>query len=211
MKRQRRILARCGLSEAFRRKTLENYEERNEHAAAMKGMACDYAANTTGGALKSIGFFGQSGIGKTHLSIALANILMQKGIAVLYMPYVEKIKELKDLNRLQSRHDVEDACYDKAIAPLKTVRVLMIDDLFKRSEDRYNQANPADVRIMFEILNDRYLKGLPVIVSSELTLTEIIRIDEAFGGRLIEMCGEYCYEAEKDQRLNYRLKDVLGG
>ncbi len=144
------------------------------------------------------------------MSIALANILMQKGIAVLYMPYVEKIKELKDLNRLQSRHDVEDACYDKAIAPLKTVRVLMIDDLFKRSEDRYNQANPADVRIMFEILNDRYLKGLPVIVSSELTLTEIIRIDEAFGGRLIEMCGEYCYEAEKDQRLNYRLKDVLG-
>ena len=40
---------------------------------------------------KSIIFVGQVGSGKTHLSMAIANSLMEKGVGVLYMPYRDNI------------------------------------------------------------------------------------------------------------------------
>ena len=80
----------------------------------------------------------------------------------------------------------------------KKCKVLLIDDLFKGS------ISGSDVNIMFEIINYRYLNGLPVIVSCEKSIDEIMNIDEAIGSRLYEMsCG---YVASfSGRRLNYRM------
>lgn len=140
---------------------------------------------------KSIIFVGQVGSGKTHLSMAIANSLMEKGVGVLYMPYRDNIISLK-------QNMMDEEYYRKVMNKFKRAKVLLIDDLFKGS------ISGSDVNIMFEIINYRYLNGLPVIVSCEKSIDEIMNIDEAIGSRLYEMsCG---YVASfSGRRLNYRM------
>ena len=75
--------------------------------------------------------------------------------------------------------------------PWKTVEVLYIDDLFKTEQGR----NPttADVNIAFEILNYRYRNPeLITIISSERTIQDIVKIDEAVGSRIFEKSRNCC-------------------
>ena len=84
----------------------------------------------------------------------------------------------------------------------------MIDDLYKGAVTKnrmgYEVANEADLRAMFEIINYRYLKKLPIIVSSEYTTDRLLSFDEAIGSRIIQMCKGHIVEL-KGQELNYRL------
>ena len=90
-----------------------------------------------------------------------------------------------------------DINWETMVRPLAK-RILVIDDLFK------NGAADADVRIIFEILNYRYLNRLPIIISSEMVSFELLDIDEAIGSRIREMCKDritdICGE-EYNQRL----------
>lgn len=74
----------------------------------------------------------------------------------------------------------------------------MIDDLFK------GNITGSDVNIMFEIVNFRYLNNLPLIVSSEKSINEIMEIDEAIGSRLYEMSKGYVVNIN-GKKLNYRM------
>ncbi len=136
-------------------------------------------------------FLGQVGSGKTHLSMAISNILMDNGIGVLYMPYRESIIKLKQ-NIMDSEY------YNREISRFKNAKVLFIDDLFKGS------ISGSDINTMFEIINHRYFNGLPVIVSCEKTVDALLNIDEAIGSRLVEMCEGHVVEI-KDKKLNYRV------
>lgn len=205
IERYKRILQNCGISEAFRKKTFENYEVVNNTSKLFKTIAERYINNFDINDSKSIAFLGQSGIGKTHLSIAIANRLMKENIPVLYMPYVSKITELKNLNRYGDC--TED--FNIKLNKYKTVKVLMIDDLFKASSNSQDQINKTDIRIMFDILNERCLKGLPCIISSEYDLFTLAQVDQAIGGRIAEMCGDNIAIAKKDIKSNYRLKKFV--
>ena len=140
---------------------------------------------------KSIMFVGQVGSGKTHLSMAIANSLMKEGVGVLYMSYREEIISLK-------QNIMDEEYYRKCMDRFKRARVLLIDDLFKGS------ISGSDVNIMFEIINFRYLNGLPVIVSCEKGVEEIMGIDEAIGSRIYEMCCGYLVSLS-GRSLNYRV------
>ena len=207
LKQNRKILEHCGITDAFKKKTFENYDAINSKIEKLKNIAIKYVQDFDENSqrCKSIGFFGQSGVGKTHLTIAIANTLMSRNIAVRYMPYIEKITELKNLNR--SSDTLDD--FKKMMNVYKNARVLMIDDLFKSAETYSGEINQNDVRIMVDIINHRYLKGLPTIFSSELTPFDLANIDEALGGRIVEMCGENIAIINKDIKLNYRFRGVV--
>ena len=81
---------------------------------------------------------------------------------------------------------------------LKNVDLLFIDDLFKGSE------TDADKSLMYDIINFRYLKRKPIIVSTEKLPSELINVDEALGSRIIEMCKGYTVVFKDAQ--NYRLR-----
>ncbi len=51
--------------------------------------------NLSNNKCNSILFIGQVGSGKTHLSMAIANELMNKGISVIYMPFRDTITTIK--------------------------------------------------------------------------------------------------------------------
>ncbi len=62
----------------------------------------------------------------------------------------------------------------------------------------------TDVNVMYEIVNYRYMNNLPLIISTEKNLDELLVFDEATGSRIIEMCiGNIIYLEGKE--LNYRL------
>lgn len=194
----KRILEKSGISEEFQKKTLENFITTNKPQQIInaKNMSIRYVKEFDN-LLKdskhnSIAFLGQVGSGKTHLSIAIANELMKKNIGVLYMQYREAIIHLK-----QSIMDEEN--YNREIDKYKKSTILLIDDLYK------GKITDSDLNIMFEIINYRYLKGLPIIVSSELSVDSIIGIDEAIGSRIVEMCKGYIFEFSGHE-LNYRLR-----
>lgn len=65
----------------------------------------------------------------------------------------------------------------------------------------------SDINIMFEIINYRYLKNKPIIISSELIQSKLLDFDEAVGSRIIEMCKGRTAEAIGIEN-NYRLKGV---
>lgn len=140
----------------------------------------------------SIIFSGNPGCGKTHLSIAIANNLMSKKKKVMYMPYRDMIINIKQ-NMLNGE------LYAKILNKYKKAEILLIDDLFK------GQISKSDINIMFEIINYRYMNNMPMIISTELSIKEIIEIDEAIGSRIYEMIKGYTIEIIGSEN-NYRLK-----
>ena len=187
------ILLNSGISEEFRKKNFDNFDySYNMEVCEAFSKAKEYVKNFDKSCKnKSIIFVGQVGSGKTHLSMAIANSLMKEGVGVLYMPYRDNIISLK-------QNMMDEEYYRKVMNKFKRAKVLLIDDLFKGS------ISGSDVNIIFEIINYRYLNGLPVIVSCEKSIDEIISIDEAIGSRLYEMSCGYVV-GFNGRRLNYRM------
>lgn len=203
-KQYQRILDNSGISEAFRLKTFDNFNIKNQRIKAAKDLAVKYCkefSEIKDDENNSIAFLGQVGSGKTHLSIAIANELMGQKIGVRYMQYREDITKIKQTV-------TDDVNYAKEVNKFKSASVLLIDDLYKGAvyKNRAGQemVNEADQRVMFEIINYRYLKKAPIIVSSEYSVDKLLEFDEAIGSRIIQMCKERIVEL-KGQDLNYRL------
>lgn len=200
----RRILEGSGISEAFLKKTFNNFKPTHKDTANAMRMAMDYVERfdeIKGTEKNSIAFLGQVGSGKTHLSIAIANELMKQGIGVKYMQYREDITRLKQVIN-------DEISYAKEINKYKRATVLMIDDLYKsatyRTRTGYEGLNDADERAMFEIINYRYFKQAPMIISSELTVERLLSLDEGLNSRIIDRCEGHIMELS-GMELNYRL------
>lgn len=185
-----RILKVSGVSDAFRKKTFDSFDfSRSIECMEAFNKANEYAKSFD--KKGSIMFLGQVGSGKTHLCMAIANKLMDNGVGVVYMNYRDAIMGLK-------QNIMDEVYYQKQIGRLKNCKVLFIDDLFK------GRLTESDINVVYEIINFRYFKGLPVIVSCEKGTDEILKIDEAIGSRLLEMCGDSVV-VMKGKRLNYRI------
>ena len=142
---------------------------------------------------------GQVGSGKTHICTAIVNELMNQGNETLYMLWRNEIVKLK-------ANAMEGPEYQKAMQQYKTIKVLYIDDLFKTEKGK--SPTTADINIVFEILNTRYLeRNLITIISSEKNIKEVIAIDEAIGSRIFEMAGYYCVQIKNNDRMNMRLRE----
>ena len=145
---------------------------------------------------------GQSGVGKTHICTAITAEFLKLGKKAHYMLWRDEITELKT-----SITDV--VFYKKTMHKLKTVEVLYIDDFLKNGKEKdgsLQKPSPAEINIIFEILNSRYNSlNLFTIISSERLLSEIKNIDWAVGRRIEERCGKnYVWEIKPDKSKTYR-------
>jgi DNA replication protein DnaC len=193
-----RLLEKSGISEEFQSKTFSNFEDRGiAQVKEAKQKAIEYYQNFSKNENErnnSIVFMGQVGSGKTHLGMALANNLIKtKNVAVLYMEYRQTATKLKQLI-------TDDYNYNMELNKYKKARVLFIDDMLK------GKVTDADINLLYEIVNYRYLNKLPLIVSTEKTREELIEFDEAIASRIIEMSKKNIIEL-KGKELNYRLYD----
>ena len=177
-------------------KTFKTYESWNNLTKHMKGAATNYCLRfkeIEKSKHNSILFCGQPGAGKTHLCIALANNFIKKdGKRVVYMPYRDVITKLKQ-NILDKEY------YRNLVGKYQLAEILLIDDLFK------GKVNETDINIMFEIINHRYINKLPLIVSTEYLVEEMLSFDEAIGSRIYEMAKGFIVEI-RGKENNYRLR-----
>ena len=81
--------------------------------------------------------------------------------------------------------------------------VLFLDDFLK------GEPTIADRKHVYKIINTRYLKSMPMIISTEKSVKEILNWDEAIGSRLIEMCQGNVIEFPRGLENNYRLRGVI--
>lgn len=196
-----RMWEKSGIKLENQNLSFKNYKPYNEITKLMKNKAVQYVLEyETISKLRnnSIAFLGQVGSGKTHLTVSIAADLINKGIEVRYFQFREMITFLK-------QNIMDEETYQNQMNKLKTTPVLLIDDLFKKGRSE-SKVSDSDIRIMFEIVNYRYVNYLPIIVSSEMIADEILDVDEGFGSRIMQMCKKFLVQIEGMEN-NYRLKE----
>lgn len=169
VRRQITLQKNSGIADMMDKYRFDNYQTVNPWQEDVLKQAQDY--------LKTGGWFfigGQVGSGKTHICTAICGELLKKCVEVKYMLWRNEASRLKA--------KVNDDSYEELIKPLKEARVLYIDDFFKGG------VTTGDINLAFEIINDRYNKGLATIISSEKMMSEVLDIDEAIGSRIVERC-----------------------
>jgi DNA replication protein DnaC len=195
-KQYKNLYKNAGITKAFSHKTFDNFIVDKKPTIVKKTKDIVYKFAKGFDFKQSLAILGQVGSGKTHLCIAVSNELLKKNIGVLYMQYRESITQLKQCI-------TDEQTYKTELNKYRTAPVLYIDDLFKGIE-KQGHINDSEMRIMFEIINYRYINELPVLVSSEYNSMTLIQFDEAVGSRIIEMCKGFVIEL-KGIELNHRL------
>ena len=195
MRESESLMEQSGISQEFQVKCFDNFNTlNNSQLINAKGKAVKYCQSFLDiehSRNNSIMFCGQSGAGKTHLGIAICGFLMNRNVAAAYMAYRNTVTKIK-------QRMTDETGYDREINRYARARVLYIDDLLK------GRVTESDVNIMYEIVNYRYMNSLPLIISTEKALNELLAFDEAIGSRLIEMCRGNIIQMQ-GKELNYRL------
>lgn len=184
------------------RYTFESYIAEDDWQKRIKKAALDFVCDLDKGNWFFIG--GQSGAGKTHITTALTNACIERGCRAKYMKWGEEVARIKGLV------SSDPAQYQADMNVLKSVPVLLIDDMFKGGRNAaggYNPPTEADIKCAFDIINARYNDPQSItIISSERTIKDIEAIDEAISGRIYERAKDYLYNLPKNEKLNYRKR-----
>lgn len=104
---------------------------------------------------------GEFGLGKTYLLAAVANELSKNGVSVILAYFPDLVREIKN-------NMTNGAKLEEILNKLKTVDVLMLDDLGSE-----NLTSWLRDEIIGPILNYRYEAKKPVCISSNLKLAEL--------------------------------------
>lgn len=122
----------------------------------------------------SLYFYGRTGLGKTHLSLAIANEAIRKGYNVIYGSVINFLNKLEKekFGRVESPVDTEEM--------LIAADLLILDDLGAEFSTAYT------VSALYNIINSRIARGVPTIISSNLDLEELkTRYPESVASRII--------------------------
>jgi len=199
-KRIKRIIKASEITAEFSKKSFLNFDLTNKNQLVKKSYATAINYDSEFDKIRrsrenSISLFGSVGSGKTHLLCAIANNLMNRGIELLYFPYVES------MNNLKSNFEL----IEEKIERIKKIDVLFIDDLFKGR----TEPTPFEITQIYAIINYRYLNHLPILVSSEKNIKQLEAIDEATGSRIYEMSANHTVVIKGDN-TNYRMRNYNG-
>ena len=93
----------------------------------------------------------------------------------------------------------------KMMEPLKNAEVLYLDDFLKTA--RGTAPTKADIELAFDIIGARYNTKALTLLSTELTVDELLSLDVALGGRIHEMCRKGAqYLSFAGEEKNWRLR-----
>lgn len=136
------------------------------------GKDCDAMAQTlrfctdyaTGFSTDATGllFYGKTGLGKTHLSLAIANEVLEAGFGVMYASAQNFLERIEREHFGRSEGNTMDL--------ITECDLLIIDDLGAEFQTAFT------VSAVYNIINSRILNGLPTIISTNLSPAEINKI-----------------------------------
>jgi len=154
---------------------LDYYEDRvdpklgvspRQHMQDIIAYCRDYTACFTPTAV-SLLLQGASGIGKTHLCLAIARGVTEGGYGVVYGSVQPLIRRLEAEHFGRTQGDSE--------AQLSTCDLLVLDDLGMEFDTPFSRA------CLYNILNARLLEGRPTVISTNLSFTAL---QERYGDQI---------------------------
>lgn len=167
----------------FRTFDLNYYE--NEYKEKMKKILnyCIKYSQTFSYNSPSVLMMGKTGLGKTHLSLAIANDVISKGFSIIY-------GSTQDLFRsIEKEHFGKESNSEYTLDALIQSDLLILDDLGAEFESNFYTS------VLYNIINSRINKTIPTIISTNLDKHEL----------------EYTYNAKITSRLfNFNVLGFVG-
>lgn len=117
---------------------------------------------------ESILMFGNTGLGKTHISLAIANEVIKKGFSVVYDSVISL------LQKIQQEHFSYEHSTD-TLDQILAADLLILDDLGTEYESKFYNS------VIYNIVNSRLIKEKPVIMNTNMTYNEL---SARYGGKV---------------------------
>ena len=188
-------LALSNLTDVFKQKTIKTFTTNTEWQIEAKMKVLEYVNNFKE-TNASLILTGNPGGGKTHLGVGAMLELINNNVGCVYKEYISMLTNLKQVSMNEEEFIRE---LEKYINP----RVLFLDDFLK------GQPTEADRKYIYKVINTRYLKGKPMIISTEKSIKEILMFDEAVGSRIVEMAQNNIIAFPRGIENNYRLRNII--
>jgi DNA replication protein DnaC len=159
--------------------TFINYKRRNDLSVEQQDnmdaayrLTFDFAKNPEGWLV----FMGETGSGKTHLAAAIVNYRYEISKPALFVVVPDFLDHLRSAFSPDSK-----VSYDQVFESVKTAPLLVLDDFGEQS------TNPWVKEKLFQLINYRYNSRLPTVVTTRLSLDEIMaEVDGSISSRLVD-------------------------
>lgn len=139
---------------------------------------------------KGLLLYGDVGAGKTYVAACIANALVDKGIPAMVTNFA------RIANKLQESFDGRQAYLDS----LDKFDLLVIDDLDAERKTEYMQ------EIVFNVVDARYRSGLPMVITTNLTIDAIKNPKTMQETRVYDRILEKCFPLEVKGESHRRKK-----
>lgn len=144
----------------------EQYRAMEQNLRQCVEYAEQFSPDTAGNLL----MFGGTGLGKTHLSLAVANVLLQKGYSIIY----DSVTALMHI--LEQEHFGRGRADEDTLTALLECDLLILDDFGAEFDTSFTRS------MIYTILNSRMNARKPLIVNTNLSNTEM---QEKYGDRIL--------------------------
>ena len=128
---------------------------------------------------KGLLLYGNTGTGKTYTACEIANALIDKGYPVIVTNFA------RILNTLQGTFEKQEY-----IDGFNHYQLLVIDDLGIERDTAYAKEQ------VFNIIDSRYRSGLPMIITTNLTMEKIKNPEDIENRRIYDRILERCFPIE---------------
>ncbi|MCX7912772.1 MAG: ATP-binding protein [Dehalococcoidales bacterium] len=146
--------------------------EQQENMDEAYRLAFEFAKNPDGWLV----FMGETGCGKTHLAAAIVNYRYEKGEPALFVVVPDFLDHLRSAFSPESK-----VSYDELFESVKTAPLLVLDDFGEQS------TNPWVKEKLYQLINYRYNRRLPTVITTRLSLDEIMaEVDSSISSRLVD-------------------------
>jgi DNA replication protein DnaC len=196
--RRAKLLADARIPKLYVDSSLKNYQPSKEDPSQLR--AYNYAHTLVRDyplADRGILYMGESGVGKTHLSVAILRALIEKGIDCRFYEYRSLLKEIQ-----RSYNPNTNTSEMEVLAPLFECEVIVLDELGAAKPTQWVQDTIG------LIINSRYNeKKLTILTTNYLdqrqtSMDETLedRIGARLRSRLYQMCKTVLIEGEDYRR-----------
>lgn len=175
--------------------SLRYYDDlpQNERSAMERNfeLCRQYAAGFRPGESGNLFLIGGTGLGKTHLSLSIASVLLEKGFSVIY----DSVGSL--LHTLEQEHFDRSEASGDTLETLLDCDLLILDDFGTEFDTSFTRS------MLYTILNSRMNAAKALIVNTNLSSSEI---QSSYGDRILSrlLSSEILPFYGKDIRLKKR-------